>query len=128
MRDDRVVGCAAVEQYGNAGLLRSVAVSKFERGSGLGTQLVKNAITHAAPRGLDTLILLTTTAELYFPRFGFRIVDRASVPQSVLQSVEFRSACPATATVMRLDLEEPLDQERSGDSSTASIPNAGSRS
>jgi amino-acid N-acetyltransferase len=49
-------------------------------------------------------LLLTTTAERYFPRFGFERVDRKDVPESVRASVEFTSACPSSAIVMRKSL------------------------
>jgi amino-acid N-acetyltransferase len=47
------------------------------------------------------VFLLTTTAEGFFPRFGFEAVRHADVPASVQASVEFQSACPASAIVMR---------------------------
>src|SRR5688572_28172601 len=63
-----IVGCAAVERYGEVGLLRSVAVRASERGTGVGGRLVEHAIAGAASRGVSTLVLLTTTAERFFPR------------------------------------------------------------
>jgi amino-acid N-acetyltransferase len=47
------------------------------------------------------VFLLTTTAERFFPRFGFEEIARDEVPASVQASVEFQSACPASAIVMR---------------------------
>jgi len=47
------------------------------------------------------IYLLTTTAERYFPKFGFTRIARAEVPATVLASIEFVSACPTTAVVMR---------------------------
>jgi len=44
---------------------------------------------------------LTTTAEGFFPKFGFERIPRADVPARVQESVEFVSACPASAVVMR---------------------------
>ena len=49
----------------------------------------------------QALYLLTTTAEGYFPKFGFERITRAEVPPSVQASVEFATACPASAIVMR---------------------------
>jgi amino-acid N-acetyltransferase len=103
-RGGSIVGCAAVERYGSAGLLRSVAVASDERGMGTGSTLVERCIDAAADAGINTLVLLTTTAEGYFPRFGFETIDRTSVPLAVRESAEFRGACPASATVMRLQL------------------------
>ena len=100
-----IVGVVGVEaccdQYA---LLRSTAVDPSWRGRGLGRQLVKRAVGHAEARGIEALYLLTTTAESYFPSFGFGVVSRAIVPGEVKATQEFRSACPASATVMTLSL------------------------
>ena len=45
--------------------------------------------------------LLTTTAERFFPKFGFERIERTDVPASLQASIEFRSACPSSAIVMR---------------------------
>ena len=97
----RVVGAAALEVYADGALLRSVAVDPTVQGSGVGQQLTEAALRMAQTRGVDAVFLLTTTAERFFPRFGFERIDRGDVPASVQQSVEFRSACPASAIVMR---------------------------
>jgi N-acetylglutamate synthase-like GNAT family acetyltransferase len=104
---DAVVGCAAVELYPDGALLRSVAVAPTARSLGLGRKLAEAAITLAQARGIPAVYLLTTTAEHYFPKLGFTVVARETVPGGVQQSVEFRSACPASATVMRLPLRLP---------------------
>jgi amino-acid N-acetyltransferase len=105
--NDRVVACAALEVYADAALLRSVAVEEALRGSGLGHQIVRAALDLARQQGSTSVYLLTTTAEGFFPRFGFRQVVRADVPPSVQKSVEFQSACPASAVVMATDLMNP---------------------
>jgi N-acetylglutamate synthase-like GNAT family acetyltransferase len=97
----RVVGSAAIEIYDEGGLLRSVAVDEDHRGTGLGHRLTAAAIADAERRSLPALYLLTTTAERFFPRFGFEPIPRDDVPASVQASVEFRGACPASAVVMR---------------------------
>jgi N-acetylglutamate synthase-like GNAT family acetyltransferase len=70
----------------------------------LGRELGKHLIGEAEAKGLGGLDLLTTTAERYFPGFGFRAVSRADVPADVRETEEFRSACPASAAVMALAL------------------------
>jgi amino-acid N-acetyltransferase len=100
-RDGRVIGTAALELYDDSALLRSVAVDVAERGTGLGRRLTDAVIADAHARGVVSLYLLTTTADRYFSRFGFSVVPREDVPASVRESIEFRSACPASATVMR---------------------------
>ncbi|GIW01345.1 arsenic resistance N-acetyltransferase ArsN2 [Roseiflexus sp.] len=112
MRDGpTIIGCAAIECYGGAGLLRSVAVDATHRGRGVGEALVRAAIELAQRRGLHTLYLLTTSAADYFARFGFRAVSRDDVALAVRQSVEFNDVCPASAVVMQLDVQtgESLD-------------------
>jgi len=98
---ERVVGSAALELYRDSALLRSVAVEPSARGSGLGQRLTRSALELARRHGVRDVFLLTTTAENFFPRFGFELVTRDVVPDSVSQSVEFTSACPASAIVLR---------------------------
>lgn len=96
-----VVGAAAVELYADGALLRSVVVSPHARGQGLGHRLTEAALALARSRGVDMAFLLTTTADGFFPKLGFEQIPRADVPESVQASVEFQSACPDSATVMR---------------------------
>ena len=99
--DGRVVGTAALELYPDGALLRSVAVDRQLQGRQLGHQLTEAALHLAAARGVETVFLLTTTAERFFPKFGFEQITRDDVPASVRASVEFQSACPESAIVMR---------------------------
>ena len=100
----RIVGCAALELYEDGALLRSVAVDAEHRGTGLGSDLTRAALRLAEQRGIPTVYLLTTTAEGFFLRFGFEVVDRADVPASVRTSDEFAYACPSSAIIMRKQL------------------------
>jgi amino-acid N-acetyltransferase len=95
-----IVGSAAMEVCGDYALLRSVAVSPGWRHRGLGRALVTRVIADAEGRGLHALYLLTTTAEHYFPGFGFAPIARSDVPAALRETAEFRDACPDTATVM----------------------------
>lgn len=101
-----LVGVVGLEIYGASALLRSAAVEEKWRGSGVGRVLIERALDLARMRGIEDVFLLTTTAEHYFPRFGFTCVSRDSVDQAVQASVEFQDACPASATVMRKSLKE----------------------
>jgi amino-acid N-acetyltransferase len=98
--DGRLVGVVGLELYGESALLRSAAVEESWRGSGVGRVLVERALDLARERGIEDVYLLTTTAENYFPKFGFVCVRRDEVAQGVRSSVEFQAACPASATVM----------------------------
>lgn len=101
--EGRLVGVAGIEACGARGehvLLRSVAVDPAWRSRGLGRALVSRAIALAESRGAKALYLLTTTAEHYFPNFGFEKTSREAVPDEVRSTAEFQGACPMSATVM----------------------------
>ncbi len=91
---------AGLEVCCDDALLRSVAVRPEWRAHGLGQALVKRVVCRAEERGIRALYLLTMTAEHYFPRFGFARVERGAVPAEIADTLEFRSACPASATAM----------------------------
>jgi arsenite methyltransferase len=101
----KIVGAIGIERHGDYGLLRSAVVAPAVRGHGIGEALVLNRLAWSMSEKLRAVYLLTTTAAEYFTRFGFAVVERASVPTDVQASIEFTSACPSTATVMALELE-----------------------
>ena len=102
--DGDLVGVAGLEICCDDALLRSVAVSPEWRSRGVGRALVTRAISDAEARGIRALYLLTTTAEGYFPSFGFKNVERADVPEAVRATREFTVACPASAAAMSRSL------------------------
>lgn len=106
-RDEVFIGSAGLERYGDTALLRSVAVAPTERGQGLAQALVRQTLAEAASWSVRQVVLLTTTASDFFPRFGFQPISRTEVPLAAQASVEFQEACPVSATVMSLVL--PLE-------------------
>ena len=98
---DGIEGAVGLEKYDSVALLRSAVVAPAHRGSGVGRRLVEQVLERAEEDGIDELYLLTTTAEKYFPRFGFTATSRATVPEGLKSSAEFRGACPETAVVMK---------------------------
>lgn len=102
----QLIGVTGLEVHGNVGLLRSVAVNPAYRSQGIAAQLVQQAIRYAQQFNLTDLYLLTTTAEHYFPRFGFVTVPRSEAPAALHASAEFQGACPDSATLMHLPLKE----------------------
>ncbi|HEV2641420.1 MAG TPA: arsenic resistance N-acetyltransferase ArsN2 [Candidatus Elarobacter sp.] len=100
-----ITGVIGLELFGTEALLRSAAVASTARGTGIGSTLVDAIVERARSRGVRDLYLLTTTAESYFARRGFARIGRDDAAESVKQSVEFRSACPASATVMVRSLD-----------------------
>lgn len=93
-------GCAGLEIYGDSALLRSIAISPEYQGKGLGTVLTEAIIEDARERGITTLFLLTETAQDFFSRFGFRVVERGLVPADVKTSIEFTKLCLDTPAMM----------------------------
>jgi N-acetylglutamate synthase-like GNAT family acetyltransferase len=102
--DGCLLGVAATERYGDAALLRSVAVHAPARGHGLGQALVERALADARAAGAREAWLLTETAAPFFAGLGWSRTDRAAAPAPIASSVEFVSACPATAIAMRRPL------------------------
>lgn len=110
--DGALVGVAGLEVCRDNALLRSVAVAPEWRSRGLGRELVTRVISAAEARGVHALYLLTMTAEHWYPRFGFAKVSREDVPADVRATEEFRSACPASATVMARTLTGAVTNAR----------------
>jgi len=104
LRGDALVGAAGLEVHDSSGVLRSVAVSPGERGTGLGVTLTADRLVAARQRSLDAVYLLTTTAADFYDRFGFRPFPRAEVPAAVASCPEFASICPSSAACRRLVL------------------------
>lgn len=102
---DGLAGAIGLERYESGALLRSAVVRPDDQGTGIGAALVRAVLDRARDEGLREIYLLTTTAERWFPRFGFRPIERDQVPDAVRASVEFREACPASAAVMRMRMQ-----------------------
>jgi amino-acid N-acetyltransferase len=102
--DDQIVGVGALEHFGSAALLRSVAVEAQLRGSGVGRLIVEELERRARTAGISELILLTLTARAFFDRLGYGAKERGQVPPAVQESAEFRSLCPASAVCMAKSL------------------------
>jgi amino-acid N-acetyltransferase len=99
-----VVAAAAIERFGNAGLLRSVVVAADRRGTGLGRGIVAAAEDLARAEGITDLYLLTETAADWFPRLGYEVVERPVAAAAVGESIEFTTVCRDTGIAMRRSL------------------------
>lgn len=95
--ESALTGLVAVQPCGENGLLRSLAVQTSQRGHGVGQQLVAAAEAMARSQGLKQIYLLTTTAEPFFRRLGYRATPRETVPSAIAGTTEFREICPSTA-------------------------------
>ncbi len=105
--EGELVACAGIEHYPPVAVLRSVAVAPSRRGEGLGQSITRYALDQARARGANTVYLLTETAAEFFPRFGFAVTAREEVERKTGMSELVRSACPVSATCMKLVLSDP---------------------
>jgi amino-acid N-acetyltransferase len=99
-----VVGVAGLELYSNQGLLRSVVVADSMHNHGYGAALANYVIGEARKGRVQELFLLTTTAPEFFKKLGFKKESRAKAVGGIVDSVEFKNACPKTAVLMSLAL------------------------
>lgn len=105
MDEDIIIGCAAIEVYSKAALLRSVAVSNKYRGKGIGLELTKKSIDLSKNKNIKEIFLLTETAENYFTKLDFTQITRNEAPKEIQQSKEFSIICPQSASVLKLDIK-----------------------
>jgi len=98
------VGAIGLEVYGSAGLLRSLVVKGEYRKMKIGASLINKIEQLGKSVGLDTIYLLTETAQQYFTRKGYFNIERKDAPALLQQSSEFTHACPASAILMRKNI------------------------
>lgn len=117
-----LVGVVGIEPYAPAALLRSLAVRAAEQGRGLGASLLMRAERLAADKGIDSVFLLTTTAESYFARQGYAAIARELAPACIRHTREFAGICPSGAILMVKRL--PVDAGPGETASTGSLLSA----
>ena len=96
----RLVGVIGLEVKLHSALLRSLAVDIKFRNRGIATHLIKRIEDHAKSLEIETLYLLTMTAEQFFNKHGFQSAQRDSAPADIQETAEFQSLCPASAVCM----------------------------
>lgn len=95
-----LAGAGALEIHADTALLRSLAVAPAWRGRGLGHLLVKALERRARAARVHQIVLLTQTAEAFFTRLDYRVIERAQAPAAVQTSREFAALCPASAVCL----------------------------
>lgn len=95
-----VTGVIGLEPYGEAALLRSLAVAQPQQGQKWGSRLVAQLESAAKGSGIKALYLLTTTAREFFAARGYQVINRRDAPEALQASREFASLCPDTAVCM----------------------------
>lgn len=100
LHEGQLAGSAGLEIYGSTALLRSVSVADGGKGRGWGTFISQEIEKLALRQGIQALYLVTTTAEAFFRKLGYRTIERSAVPEAVLVSGQFNGICPASAAIM----------------------------
>lgn len=98
---EQLVACVSVEKYGDAGLLRSLAVHTEWKEIGLGKIMVQRGEDWSAENGVKTLYLLTTTASGFFQNMAWEVFDRDKAPVTIAATTEFSTTCPSTAQCLK---------------------------
>jgi amino-acid N-acetyltransferase len=96
----RPSGVVGLEPHGEVALLRSLAIAADTRRTGGGSRLLAHAEAAAQARGVKNLYLLTTTAETFFGKRGYRLMNREAAPQAIRDTREFSGICPASSAFM----------------------------
>jgi len=97
-----IIACGGAEVYRIAALIRSMAVDLQYRSQGIGRRILRQLLDRLASHGVREFYLLTTSAESYFRKRGFKRIQRDEVHPQLLASREFQDACPSSAVCMRL--------------------------
>lgn len=116
-----LAGTAGIEQWGEHGLLRSVAVAERFRKQHIAEVLVADRLAWANSlmregdtNSMASVSLLTTNAEDYFARLGFQRIERGELPASLAGSTQTKlSACSTAVAMIRrfyYSTDEQLDQ------------------
>lgn len=91
---------AGIEMLPPVGLLRSLAVAPAYRGRGMARLMVAHMESFAARHGVESLFLLTTTAESFFLRLGYEPVQRDSAPPAIRGTRQFSELCPGSSAFL----------------------------
>lgn len=79
----RIVGAGALKTvWEDLGEVCSLVVAESHRKRGVGRSIVENLLDQATEVGLSRVLVLTYVPA-YFERFGFRLVDKGSLPHKV---------------------------------------------
>jgi amino-acid N-acetyltransferase len=106
----KLVASIGLEALGDAGLLRSLAVSPQYRGQRIAEALCESLERQALALGIESLYLLTLTAEGFFRKRGYVNIERLQAPSAVQNTEEFKSICPASSVCMKKVLKPSVPQ------------------
>jgi amino-acid N-acetyltransferase len=89
--DPEFLGCGALHLYGpHLAEVRSIVVRPEAKNLGAGAKLLQALIDEAAQHEVMSVCLFTRIPE-FFDRFGFRVADRAAMPDKIYKDCQ---TCP----------------------------------
>jgi amino-acid N-acetyltransferase len=106
----KLVASIGLEALGDVGLLRSLAVSPQHRGQRIAEALCQSLERQALTLGIESLYLLTLTAEGFFQKRGYVNIERRLAPSAIQNTEEFKSICPASSVCMKKALQPSRSQ------------------
>lgn len=101
---DNVIATVAVEYNFDTAFLRSLAVAEEKRSSGIGAAMVDFIEGYVQKQGVQSIYLLTTTAEDFFSKRGYNTADRADAPNFIKNTTEFSVICTSSSTLMKKEI------------------------
>ncbi len=107
---DKIIAVGGLQICGATALLRSIAVEQKYRGKGIAKRIYKLIEDKAAVMGITSLYLLTESAIGYFEKLGFVARERSKIPESVMDTKQFKELCPSSATVMFCKISDKSSQ------------------
>ncbi len=104
---EEVLGvCALTIFWSDLAEIRSLAVDPKHTGRGIGTALVKRALSEAKEFGIPRIFTLTYQVK-FFEKLGFKVIDKEKLPHKIwrdcINCVKFPN-CDETA--MEIELKE----------------------
>ncbi|MDF3822918.1 arsenic resistance N-acetyltransferase ArsN2 [Leptospira sp. 96542] len=102
--NNEIVGSVALELYDNLAMLRSLCVDEKYRSDNVGSSLVNKILDTARNANVTDVYLLTTTADKYFIKFGFKETNRTLAPEPIQNSSQLAEVCPSSAIFMHKKL------------------------
>ena len=81
--EDEFLGCGALHLYGpHLAEVRSIVVKPEAKGQGAGGRLLRSLLEEAEEQSVTAVCLFTRIPDFFF-HFGFRVVDRTTLPDKI---------------------------------------------
>ena len=85
------LGCGALHLYGpHLAEVRSIVVKPEAKGQGAGGKILRGLLDEAEEQGVTCVCLFTRIPDFFF-HFGFRVVDRTTLPDKIYKDCQ---TCP----------------------------------